>query len=146
MSIARKNPELSRRAILEAAAAEFANEGIAGARIDAIAAAAGVNKALLYYYFQDKETLYGAVLEQTFQGLLEDLVRILDTDRSAGYKVLAYALTHFNHVAAHPHYRGGGPTSASSDVRHVKGSWSGAGATPTPGHTARPVPPACRMT
>jgi TetR/AcrR family transcriptional regulator len=105
MSIARKNPELSRRAILEAAAAEFANEGIAGARIDAIAAAAGVNKALLYYYFQDKETLYGAVLEQTFQGLLEDLVRILDTDRSAGYKVLAYALTHFNHVAAHPHYR-----------------------------------------
>ena len=105
MSMARKNPELSRRAILQAAAAEFANEGIAGARIDAIAAAAGVNKALLYYYFQDKETLYGAALEHTFRGLLEELVRILDTDRSVGYKVLAYALTHFNYVASHPHYR-----------------------------------------
>lgn len=105
MSTAKKNPELSRRAILEAAAAEFANEGIAGARIDAIAAAAGVNKALLYYYFQDKETLYGAALEHTFRGLLEELVRILDTDRSVGYKVLAYALTHFNYVASHPNYR-----------------------------------------
>jgi len=105
MSLARKNPELSRRAILEAAAAEFANEGIAGARIDAIAAAAGVNKALLYYYFQDKESLYGAALEHTFRGLLEELVRILDTDRPVGYKVLAYALTHFNYVASHPHYR-----------------------------------------
>ncbi len=105
MSVLRKNPELSRHAILEAAAAEFANEGIAGARIDAIAAAAGVNKALLYYYFQDKENLYGATLEHTFRGLLQELVRILDTDRSVGYKVLAYALTHFNYVASHPHYR-----------------------------------------
>ncbi len=105
MSIVRKNPELSRRAILESAAAEFANEGIAGARIDAIASAAGVNKALLYYYFQDKENLYGAALEHTFRGLLEELVRVLDTDRSLGYKVLAYALTHFNHVASHPQYR-----------------------------------------
>ena len=105
MKIARKNPELSRRAILEAAAAEFADEGIAGARIDTIAAAAGVNKALLYYYFKDKEALYGAALEHTFRGLLEELVRILDTHRPAGFKVLAYALTHFNYVASHPHYR-----------------------------------------
>lgn len=104
MKIAR-NSEQSRRAILEAAAAEFANEGIAGARIDAIASAAGVNKALLYYYFRDKESLYGAALEHTFRGLLEELVRILDTDRPVGYKVLAYALTHFNYVASHPHYR-----------------------------------------
>ena len=100
-----RNPEQSRRAILEAAAAEFANEGIAGARIHAIASVAGVNKALLYYYFQDKEALYGAALEHTFRGLLEELVRILDTDRPVGYKVLAYALTHFNYVASHPHYR-----------------------------------------
>jgi TetR/AcrR family transcriptional regulator len=105
MTLARKNPELSRRAILAAAAAEFANKGLAGARIDAIAASAGVNKALLYYYFQDKESLYGAALEHTFRGLLEELVRILDTDRPVGYKILAYALTHFNYVAAHPHYR-----------------------------------------
>src|ERR1035441_474179 len=55
----RRQPEASRSAILQAALGEFAQEGIAGARMDAIAAAAGVNKALLYYYFRDKEALYG---------------------------------------------------------------------------------------
>ncbi len=105
MATLRKNSEQSRRAILDAASAEFASQGIAGARIDAIAKAAGVNKALLYYYFRDKESLYGAALQHTFRGLLEELVRILDTDRAPRYKILAYALTHFNYVTRHPHYR-----------------------------------------
>ena len=59
----RGQPEESRAAILHAAAREFAEQGIAGARTDAIARTAQVNKALLYYYFKDKETLYGAVLD-----------------------------------------------------------------------------------
>ena len=66
----RRQPEASRRAILQAALVAFAQEGIAGARMDAIAAAAGVNKALLYYYFRDKEALYGAVLDDFFVRLL----------------------------------------------------------------------------
>ncbi|HEV7217637.1 MAG TPA: helix-turn-helix domain-containing protein, partial [Terriglobales bacterium] len=49
----RRQPEESRAAILQAAVREFADEGIAGARTDAIARAAKVNKALLYYYFKD---------------------------------------------------------------------------------------------
>ena len=53
----------------KAALVEFAREGLAGARVDAIAEAAGVNKALLYYYFHDKETLYGAILESFFAKL-----------------------------------------------------------------------------
>jgi AcrR family transcriptional regulator len=59
----RGQPVESRAAILQAAAHEFAEHGIAGARTDAIAKEAKVNKALLYYYFRDKETLYAAVLE-----------------------------------------------------------------------------------
>ena len=55
----RRQPEASRNAILQAALAEFAQEGLAGARVDAIAEAAGVNKALLYYYFRDKERSTG---------------------------------------------------------------------------------------
>ena len=47
----RAQPERSRAAILQAAVREFSEEGIAGARTDAIARSAGVNKALLYYYF-----------------------------------------------------------------------------------------------
>ncbi len=63
----RGRPEESRAAILQAAVREFSREGVAGARTDAIARAAGVNKALLYYYFKDKETLYAAVLDQVFE-------------------------------------------------------------------------------
>ena len=69
-----RNAEHSREAILKAAVREFAQEGVAGARTDEIAHAAGVNKALLYYYFKDKEGLYGAVLDFTFTGLRERVV------------------------------------------------------------------------
>ena len=62
----RGRPEESRDAILQAAVREFAREGIAGARTDAIARQAKVNKALLYYYFKDKEALHSAVLDQVF--------------------------------------------------------------------------------
>ena len=111
----RGQPEQSRKAILDAASVEFSNAGYDGARIDAIAKSAKVNKALLYYYFHDKEALYGAVLDDNFRGLLEELIRILDTDKSEGYKMLAYALTHFDYVTAHPHYRR--PGAARDDAR-----------------------------
>jgi len=47
----------SRRRILDAAAAEFAQNGFAGARVDNIARRASVNKALIYYYFKSKDEL-----------------------------------------------------------------------------------------
>src|SRR2546423_12228806 len=65
----RGEPEKTRAAILRAALKEFAHEGVAGGRIDEIARSAGVNKALLYYYFKDKEGLHAAVLEQVFAGV-----------------------------------------------------------------------------
>ncbi len=58
-----RNPDRTRRAILDAAVAEFCAVGPAGARIDAIAAAAGVNKRMLYHYFASKEGLFAAVLD-----------------------------------------------------------------------------------
>ena len=48
----------TRARILDAALREFSALGMAGARMDQIAAAAGVNKALLYYHFDSKENLY----------------------------------------------------------------------------------------
>src|ERR1700757_4793276 len=53
----------ARERILDAALSEFAAHGLAGARTERIAGAAGVNKALLYYYFESKEKLYLAALE-----------------------------------------------------------------------------------
>src|SRR5438445_12572246 len=76
----RGQPEESRAAILAAAAYEFAEHGIAGARTDTIAHEARVNKALLYYYFKAKETLYGAVLADAFSGLNRTVFKVLDSD------------------------------------------------------------------
>ena len=53
----------TRARILDAALREFSALGMAGARTDQIAAAAGVNKALLYYHFDSKENLYIAAVE-----------------------------------------------------------------------------------
>src|SRR5437879_10091446 len=74
----RGEPEKTRAAILKAALEEFSNEGVAGARTDEIARRAGVNKALLYYYFKDKEGLYGAALEQVFSGLSARVMAVLE--------------------------------------------------------------------
>jgi TetR/AcrR family transcriptional regulator len=100
----RGRPEESRAAILQAAVREFSREGVAGARTDAIARAAGVNKALLYYYFKDKETLYAAVLDQVFGGLRESIQQTLSSDLPPGEKLLAYVGAHFDYIASHPLY------------------------------------------
>jgi AcrR family transcriptional regulator len=54
----------TRARILDAAIHEFSENGLAGARTEQIAEEAGVNKALLYYYFKGKEELYVAALER----------------------------------------------------------------------------------
>jgi AcrR family transcriptional regulator len=100
----RGQPEESRAAILHAAALEFAEHGIAGARTDAIAQAAKVNKALLYYYFEDKETLYGAVLDNAFSGMKASVFRVLDSDLPPREKVLAYLGAYFDFIASNQIY------------------------------------------
>jgi TetR/AcrR family transcriptional regulator len=100
----RGKPEQSRAAILQAAVREFSREGVAGARTEAIAKAARVNKALLYYYFKDKDALYGAVLDQVFGGLHEAVYRALAEPLPPRERLLAYAGAHFDYIAAHPLY------------------------------------------
>jgi TetR/AcrR family transcriptional regulator len=100
----RGQPEESRAAILQAAAQEFAQHGIAGARTDAIAREARVNKALLYYYFKDKETLYSAVLDSAFSGLKNTVFAVLDSDLPPRQKMLAYAGAYFDFVASNQMY------------------------------------------
>ena len=100
----RRQPEVSRKAILRAALVEFAQQGLSGARMDAIAQTAGVNKALLYYYFRDKESLYGAILDSFFAQLLERVMTVCDQPGTAGERFLSYARAHFDAVAESPYY------------------------------------------
>ena len=100
----RGQPEESRAAILRAAAKEFAQLGIAGARTDEIARQARVNKALIYYYFKDKETLYGAVLQHAFSGLKAAVFQALDSDLPPRDKIMAYASAYFDFIASNQMY------------------------------------------
>ncbi len=61
------DPERTRADIIEVATREFAEKGLAGARIDDIAAAMRTSKRMIYYYFGSKEQLYVAVLEEAYR-------------------------------------------------------------------------------
>lgn len=62
-----RNPQHSQERILEAALREFADKGFAGARVDAIARRARINKRMLYHYFGDKEGLFREVLRRKME-------------------------------------------------------------------------------
>ncbi len=100
----RGRPEQSRAAILKSAVREFAREGVAGARTDAIARSAGVNKALLYYYFKDKEALYQAVLDEVFSGVRAAISNALSQDLPPRERLEAYVCAHFDYIASNPLY------------------------------------------
>ena len=113
----RGQPEESRAAILKAAVAEFAEHGIAGARTDAIARAAHVNKALLYYYFEDKDALYEAVLDHVFSGMGARVMPVLESKLPPRRKMLEYLRAYFDYIAANPRF-----------PRVVQGEWMRSGA------------------
>jgi AcrR family transcriptional regulator len=66
----RRSPEDVQARILEAATAEFAESGYAGARVEQISARAKTVDRMLYYYFGNKERLYKAVLEHAYAGMI----------------------------------------------------------------------------
>lgn len=94
----------TRATILAAAEQIFADAGLAGARTDAIAAAAGVNKALLYYYFKSKEDLYRAVVEDHLRELRRQSLEVLSSGGSVRSILLHYVSNHFDFINAHPYY------------------------------------------
>jgi AcrR family transcriptional regulator len=64
-----RDPDRTRRAILDAATDEFVEKGFAGASVNEIAERANVNKRMLYHYFGKKDELYVAVLERSYTSL-----------------------------------------------------------------------------
>lgn len=78
-----RNPEETRRRLLEAATAEFAAHGIAGARVDRIAEGAGCNKQSIYGYFGSKDGLFEAVLDAVVARAMSEVP--VDAHDLAGY-------------------------------------------------------------
>ena len=100
----KRDAVVTKAAIVAAALEEFAQLGLAGARIDEIARAARVNKALLYYYFESKEHLYQGVVEQMFVAMTSALRRALSTADGPREKLLAFLDANFKVLAAQPGY------------------------------------------
>jgi TetR/AcrR family transcriptional regulator len=88
----------TRARILEAAVREFSVSGLAGARTERIAEAAGVNKALLYYYFSNKLALYDAALEAVASRVVTSSMAAMGAGCSAGERLLQFALNHFDRI------------------------------------------------
>ena len=118
----RRDPAATRRKLLTAARREFADSGLAGARVDEIAARAGVNKQLVYHYFGDKDALYLAVLEWVYEEIRAQ-ERKLNLEGLPPERAIEKLIeSSFDHLAAHPDFivllndenRGG--------ARHVRGS------------------------
>jgi TetR/AcrR family transcriptional regulator len=88
----------SRLKILNAALTEFSANGLAGARTERIAQLAGVNKALLYYYFQSKENLYASALEMIAARIRDTTMNVFLLEASAGERVLRASVNHFDRI------------------------------------------------
>lgn len=97
------NPETARR-ILAAAERIFAAHGLAGARTEEIARAAGVNKAMLYYYYDSKESLHRAVFENLFSQAGRMIEREMPKNASPREVLLAFINGYFKFRIANPNY------------------------------------------
>jgi TetR/AcrR family transcriptional regulator len=98
----KRNAEATKASILDAALKEFAEQGLAGARMDEIAKAASVNKALLYYYFESKQRLFVGVIQQAFLLITDALRDALSRPANPREKLLAFLDANFEVLAAHP--------------------------------------------
>ncbi len=100
----RRQPEETRRRILAAATREFAAKGLAGARVDEIAARAGANKRMLYQYFGNKEDLWLVALERVYEAIRseEGLLDVERLDPVAGMRRLV--AFNFRYHSRHPEF------------------------------------------
>jgi AcrR family transcriptional regulator len=89
-----RNAEASKERILEAAFAEFAAYGVAGARVDRVAETAGCNKNLIYIYFQDKDSLFKTVLMRQLARIAADLPFTVDDLPGYAVRAFDYAMEH----------------------------------------------------
>lgn len=88
----------TRARILDAAVRQFSANGLAGARTEQIAEEAGVNKALLYYYFRSKLALYDAALEEVANNVVASSLAAMKAGCTAGERLVQFTLNHFDRI------------------------------------------------
>jgi len=126
----RKHDGLTESRILDAARTVFIRRGTAGARMQEIAREAGVNQALLHYYFRSKERLSGAVFQQFASRMFPAVVQLLGGEASLADKIERIVALYLENLSANPFL----PAYLLSELHHhperVQQLLASAGASP----------------
>jgi AcrR family transcriptional regulator len=99
----RSKDETSEEKILEAARRVFLQKGMAGARMQEIADEAGINKALLHYYFKSKEQLFDKVFTQAAEKLFPKMNQILNADLPLFEKIEVFISSYMDVMSENPY-------------------------------------------
>jgi TetR/AcrR family transcriptional regulator len=94
----------SRHRIFQAGATEFALHGFAGGSVDRIAKAAGLNKAMIYYHFENKAELYREILREMFTSVEARVRHTAESDATAEDKIRAFVEAIAHEAEARPHF------------------------------------------
>jgi AcrR family transcriptional regulator len=89
--------------ILDAAKTVFQSKGMDGARMQEIADKAGINKAMLHYYYRNKQLLFEAVFKHAFSLLAPQLNKILNDDSSIEEKIRNFTFNYISFISKHPY-------------------------------------------
>lgn len=117
-----RDPEGTSRSILNAATREFAEHGLSGARIDRIAARAGINKRMLYHYYGDKNALYLAVLEAAYARIRAAEAELALDALEPEASLLRLARFTFDYYLANPDFLSLLVTENLHRAEHISGS------------------------
>jgi len=114
-----RDAEESRRRVWGAAAAAFASRGYDGAKVDEIAADAGINKAMLYYHFADKVTLYRAILQDMFAAVALATTQVRTNGGTPEQQLRGYVGALIRAAEERPHFPAIWLREIADDGRHI---------------------------
>ncbi len=92
--------------ILDNAFSEFEERGYSGARMQSIADRAGINKALLHYYYKSKDALFELIIKKAFNMLLPKIFKIFDDDANIFELIENFVSVYIDIIIKHPHIPG----------------------------------------
>src|SRR5690554_199174 len=101
--MAKQTSQDTEEQILDAAKDVFQQKGKDGARMQEIADKAGINKAMLHYYYRSKQLLFEAVFNSAFSLLAPQLNKILNDDSSIEEKVRSFTHNYISFISKHPY-------------------------------------------
>ena len=101
-----ENEKLTEEKIFEAATDVFVEKGLDGARMQDIAEHAGINKALLHYYFRTKDKLFSAVFEMIAKKIFKKFAPVFDDDLNLEEKIRFFFREHISFLQANPRLPG----------------------------------------